>query len=217
MKGINIKSCLSVGAGCFALLLGGCISLPNSPSSPTPRFYMLSAIHENQVSKKINIIPVSIIGIGPVKIPECLDRPQMVTKNKEGILKFDEFDRWGESLDLGVARLIREDLTLILPKAQLTLYPWNPLVPVKYQVIAEIVQLDSQLDGDMLLVVQWTIIDVQKSKTMMMKRSEFRTAIVPQNYLGLAKTLSTACASLSSQIAEALASIPIIAPQKIKL
>jgi len=40
---------------------------------------------------------------------------------------------------------------------------------------------------------------------VMMKRSEFRTAISPQNYFGLANTLSKACASLSSQIAEALA------------
>ena len=130
----------------------------------------------------------------------------MVTKDKEGILKFDEFDRWGESLDLGIARLIREDLTVMLPGAKLTLYPWNPSIAVKYQVVAEVVQLDSELDKDMFLVVQWTVIDVQNSKTVIIKRSEFRTAIIPQNYSGLAKTLSSACASLSSQIADALRS-----------
>ena len=64
---------------------------------------MLSTINETQVSKKINITPGVIIGVGPVKFPEYLDRPQMVTKNKEGILKFDEFNRWGESLDLGTS------------------------------------------------------------------------------------------------------------------
>ena len=79
---------------------------------------MLSSINETQVSKKINITPGLIIEVGPVKIPEFLDRPQMVTKDKEGTLKFDEFDRWGESLDLGVARLIREDLTAMLPEAK---------------------------------------------------------------------------------------------------
>ena len=207
MKVINIKSCLRLGAGCVALLLGGCISLPNSPMSPTPRFYMLSAINETQVSKKINITPGVIIGVGPVKIPEFLDRPQMVTKDKEGILKFDEFDRWGESLDLGVARLIREDLTVMLPGAKLTLYPWNPSIAVKYQVVVEVVQLDSELDKDMSFVVQWMVIDVQNSKTVIIKRSEFRQPIIPQNYSGLAKTLSTACASLSSQIAQALSTL----------
>ena len=207
MKGTNIKSYLRLAAGCLALILGGCISLPNSPMSPTPRFYMLSAINETQVSKKINITSGVIIGVGPVKIPEYLDRPQMVTKDKEGIFKFDEFDRWGESLDLGMARLIREDLTVMLPGAKLTLYPWNPSIAVKYQVVVEVVQLDSELDKDMFFVAQWTIIDVQNSKTVIIKRSEFRQPIIPQNYSGLAKTLSTACASLSNEIAEALATL----------
>jgi uncharacterized lipoprotein YmbA len=208
MKRIDIKFCLRLGAVCFALLICGCLSLPNSPSSPTPRFFMLSAMNETQVSKKIMTSGV-IIGVGPVKIPEYLNRPQMVTRDKEGILKFDEFDRWGESLDIGLARLIREDLTVMLPGEKLTLYPWNPSIAVKYQVVAEVVQLDSELDRDMHFVVQWMIIDVQNSKTIIIKRSEFRTAIIPQNYAGIAKTLSTACASLSAQIADAMTNFKI--------
>lgn len=194
---------------CLALLLGGCISLPNSPVSPNPRFYMLSAVHEAHVIKKINITPGVIISVGPVKIPEYLNRPQIVTRNKAGILKFDEFERWGESLDIGIARLIREDLTVMLPSAKLTLYPWDLSMAVKYQVAAELVELDSGLDGDMLFVVQWTVIDVQNSKAVIIKRSEFRTAITPQDYTGIAKTLSASCASLSGQIARVLATLKI--------
>ena len=151
------------------------------------------------------------IGVGPVKIPEYQDRPQMVTQGKEKMLKFAQFDRWGESLDLGVARLIREDLTVMLPGVKFVLYPWNSTIAVKYQVVVEIVQLDSELDKDLFLVAQWLVIDAENSKTLIIKRSEFRLPIIPQNYSGLAKTLSTACASLSSEIAEALATLePLI-------
>jgi len=185
------------------LSLSGCISIP---TSPTPRFYALSAINENSSSKKINIAPGTIIGVGPVKIPEYLDRPQIVTQSDAKMLQFAQFDRWGESLDLGVARLIREDLTMRLPGAKWCLYPWNPAIAVKYQVLVEIVQLDSNLDKDMDFVVQWTVLDVQNSKTVMIKRSEFHEPIVPKSYSGLVTTLSKACASLSSQIAEAFPS-----------
>ncbi len=207
MKGINIKSFLRFGAAAFILLLSGCISLPNSPISPTPRFYMLSAINKIHVSKKINITPGVIIGVGPVKIPEYLDRPQMVTRDKEGALKFDEFDRWGEYLDLGMARLIRESLTVKFPGAKTTLYPWGSSLAVKYQVILEVVQLDSELDRDMFIVVQWTVMDVPNSKTVIIKRSEFRQPVNPQDYAGLAQALSTICTLLSSQIAEELATL----------
>ena len=207
MKGVNITSHLRLGAVCFTLLLSGCISLPNSPISPTPRFYMLSAINETQVSKKINIPADVLIGVGPVKIPGYLDRPQMVTKDKEGVLKFDEFDRWGESLDRGLARLVREDLTGKLPGTKLVLYPWGSEVAVNYQVTLEVVKLDSEIDRDMSFVVQWTVIDVQNSKTVIIKSSVFHQPIIPQNYSGLAKTLSASCASLSHQIAQTLVTL----------
>ena len=97
----------------------------------------------------------------------------------------------------------------MLPEAKLTLYPWDLSIVVKYQVVVEVVQLDSELDKDMHFVVQWSVIDVQNSKTVIIKRSEFRTAIIPQNYSGLAKTLSGASASLSSEIAEALATLKV--------
>ena len=204
MKQIGINSCTVMCGVCLALVLSGCISVPNSP---TPRFYVLQAVDENQVSKKINIASDVFIGVGPVKIPQYQDRPQIVTQGKEKMLKFAQFDRWGESLDLGVARLIGEDLAVMLPGAKFTLYPWNSSITVKYQVVVEIVQLDSELDKDLFLVAQWLIIDARKTKTMIIKRSEFRKPIIPQDYSGLAKTLSMVCASLSNEIAEALATL----------
>lgn len=204
MKQIGINSYVVISVACLALVLSGCISVQNSPS---PRFYVLQAVSENQVSKKINIVSDVFVGVGPVKIPEYQNRPHMVTQSKEKILKFAQFDRWGESLDLGVARLIREDITIMLPGAKLTLYPWNLSTPVKYQVVVEIIQIDSELDNDLFFVAQWLVIDAENSKTLIMKRSEFRQPISPQNYSGLVKTLSAACASLSSEIAEALAAL----------
>jgi len=186
---------------CFALVLSGCALIP---TTPTPRFYVLGTASENLVSKKINISSDALIGVGPVKIPEYQNRPQIVTQDKEKMIKFAQFDRWGESLDIGMERIIGENLLVMIPGAQFALYPWNQSLKVKYQVVVEIIQLDSELDKDLLLVAQWTVIDIQDSKTIMIKRSEFRHPVIPQNYSGLAKTLSIACATLSKEIAEEL-------------
>ena len=82
-------------------------------------------------------------------------------------------------------------------------------MPVKYQVVVEIIQLDSELDKDLFLTAQWQIIDTKNTKTVIIKRSEFRQSITSQDYPGLAKALSTACMSLSSEIAEALAMLEV--------
>ena len=172
--------------------------------SSTPRFYMLSADNEHKDSKNIYRSPGIIISVGPVKLPEYLDRPQIVTKNKEGLLKFDEFHRWGESLEIAIAQQIRENLTVQLPGTTFILYPYNPIVAVKYQLIIEVIQLDSEIDKNMTLAVQWTLINVINSNTVFIKKSNFTQTILPHNYLGIAKTLSTLCNSLSTQIAESL-------------
>lgn len=202
MKHIGLHSSTVMSGVCLVLVLSGCVSVPNSP---TPRFYLLESADKNQLSKKINIASDVFIGIGPVKIPGYQDRPQIVTQGKEKTLKFAQFDRWGESLDLGLARLIAEDLAVMLPGAKFTLYPWNSSIPVKYQVVVEIVQLDSELDKDLFLAAQWLVIDAENSKTMIIKRSEFLQPIIPRDYSGLAKALSIVCASISGEIAEALA------------
>ncbi|MBF0489534.1 MAG: membrane integrity-associated transporter subunit PqiC [Candidatus Omnitrophica bacterium] len=196
--------------GFLFLGLGGCVS---AQSSPTSRFYALSSVRESPMGQTIKMSSDVIIGVGPVKIPQYLDRPQMVTINKDKMLKFAQFDRWAEILDLGLARQIREDLTGLLPGVTLTMYPWSASMPVKYQVIVEIVQLDSELDKDVSLVAQWQIMDTQNVKMMMIKRSEFRQPIVLHNYSGLAQTLSVVCTSLSTEIAHALADLDTL-PKK---
>lgn len=201
MKKIGRNSLIILNGMCLALCLSGCLF---SGNSPTPRFYMLNSLYENPGSKKTNALSNVPIGIGPFKIPEYLDRPQMVTQGKEMMLNFSEFDRWAESLDLGMARIVTQNLTEMLPKAKFTLYPWDSSIRVHYQVTVDIIQMDSELEKDLFLVAQWLIIDTQNAKTIFAKRSEFRQPVIPHNYSGLAQTLSSVCTSLSSEISKAL-------------
>ena len=204
MKQIRICSWMVIQGVCLVFLSSGCMPVT---SSPTPRFYMLQAVGRDEVREDINMSLNLLVGIGPVKIPAYQDRPQMVTRDKEKMVKFAPFDRWGESLESGMARLIREDLTAMLPASKFLLYPLDQTSAVQYQVTVEIVQLDSELDKDLFLVAQWQVIDTQNMKTILIKRSALLRPITPQNYAGLAETLSMSCAALSREIAQALAEL----------
>lgn len=198
-ENVLIMFCLS-----FLLGLGGCIPIPNNLPS---RFYSLQVMNKNQIKHKFSLPSNLIIGVGPVKIPEYQNRPQIVTKNKDNTLRFAQFDRWGEPLDLALEYVISENLTNILPGATINKHPWNSTIPVKYQVILDIIQLESDLDSDMFLIAQWSILDAVNKKMLLIKRSEFRQQISPHSYFGLVETLNKACASLSIEIAQALASL----------
>jgi uncharacterized lipoprotein YmbA len=188
----------------FSFVFGGCISISNSP---VPKFYTLRLIDNAGESRKFDIASKAIIGIGPIDIPEYQNRPHMVTQDKDGMLKFAQFERWGESLDSGLARLILENLTLMLPSAEFQIFPCNFAIPLDYQIIINVVQLESQLDKEVSLVTQWTIVDAKTKKMLLTKRSQIRQAINPHTYSGLAQALSRACSLLSSEIAENLAKL----------
>lgn len=188
---------------CYAALaLYGCISVSTSPS---PRFYMLSPIDKNQVSQKFDMPPDIIITVGPVKIPEYQNRPQIVTQDKDRMVMFSQFHRWGESLDLGLERLVFENLVYMLPGTTLKMFPCNYAIPADYQIIVDVIQLESELDKDLFMSAQWSLIDLQSKKMLVTKRAELRQPIDPHDYSGLVRALNTVGVSLSIQIAETTA------------
>jgi len=188
----------------FVLFSEGCVSVSNSPN---PRFYTLYAPDKEKPSQEFNIPENTIIGIGPLRIPEYLNRPQIVTNNKDKTISFDEFNRWAESLDFSLARLINNNLALMLKNASFQIFPWDMALSVKYQVIADVIQLENNRNQDLLFAVQWSIIDLEKRRAVFTKRSEFRKDISPQNYYGLTEALSEATMSLSKEIAQELVSL----------
>lgn len=187
--------------GLFIFILSGCILAGSSLDS---RFYMLKQLGEKEVTQKFNIPPGVITVIGPVGIPQYLNRPQMITRDGKGMINIAQFDRWGESLDAGIGRLIIEDLNLMLPGGTFEMFPCNFAIPLNYQVIVGILQLDANLKQDFLLAVQWSIIDADTRKMLFTKRSDLVQSITPCNYSGLADALSKAVTSLSVEIAKNL-------------
>ncbi|MFA5355972.1 MAG: PqiC family protein [Candidatus Omnitrophota bacterium] len=188
------------------LFLSGCVSIPNSPKS---KFYTLKAVSPDNTGEQISLSPGMILGVGPVTVPQYLNRPQMVTQDKDGMLKFSEFDRWGEPLELALTRLLATNLSTIAAEGNIEVYPWNPVIPVNYQVFADIVRMESQLNGDMLLVLQWSIIDAQANRMVFTKRFESRKPISPNNYSGMVEVLSASFASFSREVAEEVSKLAV--------
>ena len=48
------------------------------------------------------------IGVGPVTVPDYLDRPQIATRSSSSSLQFSEFDRWAEPLEKNLMRVLAD-------------------------------------------------------------------------------------------------------------
>ena len=187
----------------FLLLSAGCISVERSPE---PRFYALQSMKEAEGSAVTGADSLgnAVVGIGPVTLPEYYNRPQIVTNNSDDTLAFAQFDRWAEPLNKALAGAISQNLSILLPKTNIEVFPWHSVIPVRYQVIMKIILLDCRLSGEALLRIQWSILDAQKKKILFSTRSDYRSPVKPHNYAGLVQAISAVCESASRGIALAL-------------
>jgi len=171
------------------------------------RFYMPDSMAKELATDKFEIAPGAIVAVGPVNIPAYQDRPQIVTRNKDGTLNFAQFDRWGERLDAALARMVSEDLAAMLPATTIQLFPCNFNIPLNYQIIVDVFRLDGELEKELVLTAQWTIVDAKNRKMLLTKRAQFIQPINPHNYFGLSRALSAVTVSLAKEIARDLSTL----------
>ena len=95
------------------LILSGCIHKERKPIS----FYRLTAYIDINAKKPVLGLERSknvMIGLGPIHIPEYLDRPQMVIAVTDHQYRLSEDHRWAESLDQNISLALSTDTILVL-------------------------------------------------------------------------------------------------------
>ncbi len=98
------------GILCLVLLTCGCFGV-----SPQSKFYSLNSISTvSEVYKGAGLN----IGVGAVRVPAYLDKPQIVTREDNQVeLNVSEFNRWSEPLSAILQQTLTDDLAVYLPDA----------------------------------------------------------------------------------------------------
>jgi len=186
----------------FLLLTSGC-------ASKAPNYYVLHSLQGEAAGARVAKADNDLtIGVGPVKIPAYLDRPQMATRSGPDSLQFAEFDRWAEPLDKNLARVIAENLAILLSTNRVGVFPWLNSAQVQYQVTVDITQLERMPDGKVILAARWNILGDQGENMLVIESSRFSIPIESAGYGAMASAESRAVEALSREIAAAVKSLP---------
>jgi uncharacterized lipoprotein YmbA len=192
---------LAVGALLFAA--AGC----GGQGAPS-RFYVLAPLAGPPGSgtpAAADSAPVTI-GVGPVRLPAYLDRPQVVTRLDPDRIDFGEFDRWGEPLADGVPRALAGTIGGLLPKSRIALFPWTGPRAIQYQVIVDVARFDGSLGGDVVLEARWRIVGADR-KDLREGRFAASEPTGGQGYPAIVSAMSRSLGALGREIAAALAAI----------
>jgi uncharacterized protein len=129
-------------------MLAGC------GASPQARFYTMSPdATPGPADSKASLI----VAIGPVSIPDMIDRPQIVTRASTNQVTINEFARWAGSLKSEIPRTVAGHLTQMLNGASVYIYPQSTSVKADYKVLLDVQQFDSALGDAATLEVLWSV------------------------------------------------------------
>lgn len=184
-------------ASLLAAALAGC------GSSPPVRFYALSsATAGDPVATQANYT----VAVGPVTVPELVDRPNFVTQVDANRVVIQEQVRWADPVDSGVGRALGGNLAQLLQGARVAVYPQHATVGADYLVSVDVQRFESVPGKMVALDVLWSVRN-QKNSVHKSGRSLVSEPVTGGDYDALVLAHDRALVTVSRDIAQALSRI----------
>jgi uncharacterized lipoprotein YmbA len=198
-----MKTCLAtLMLSLTALLLSGCSSLlPEAQSDPT-RYYVLTA-----PAAVTAATGDTVLGLRNVEVATYLRSRSVIVRKGENEVEFREFARWGEALEAGLARTLREHLLAVDTVAQVAVVPFSLELVRDYDVAVRVLACEGDADGRVHFRAAWELWSVGAGADIVERGDYVATGVTwdGRTEASLAAGLSRAVAGLSAEISAALA------------
>lgn len=176
-------------------LLAGC------GTSPPISFYTLPSEPPLQAGAAASDY---FVAVGPVTVPDAVDRPQLVLRSSATRVEIADQARWAAPLKHEIPRVIARQLARALPGAA-TATSADRAVPVpEYRVMIDIQRFDSSPGEGAAIEATWTVRD---SSSVLRAGRSIATEPAGAGYTALVEAHGRALGAVSRDIAAAIAAL----------
>ena len=163
-------------------------------------FYQLE---ETSDASLVGVEKGCIIGVGPINLPEYINRPQIVTRKSENHFNVSEFNRWIEPVNDSINRLLVINLSNNLNSNRVYWLPRNDRqYPLDLRIAIDIGRFDGQLGKEVILESRWSIYD-KNDKPTLTRVSLIKEPVNGESYSALVVAMNRALQQLGKEIAQA--------------
>ena len=191
-------------SACVLLVLSAC------SSSPPVRYFSLNPIDAEFRQDPDDAI---MLGLGPIRMPDYLNRSQIVWRNTNAEMHLAEFSRWTEPLAISLLRIVSTDVDNLMQGVVVVAFPYDPFVrdQVDYRLVGDVNRFDTDSSGTVVLEVQWGVSNVDGDVIIPVRRNRYQAQAViePQTQIAdnpgaLVLAMNEALALFSRDIASKL-------------
>ena len=187
----------------LVLLLNGCFG--GGSQTPATRFYVLNSLYsvENvNRPKPVVALEETTIGVGPIKLSQVLDRPQIILRTSHNEIRVADLDRWAAPLNENITNVLVDNLSALLSTGNILKFPWKARIPIDYQVVVDINRFDGMPGGKVDLRARWGILSGNDSKILSKGNSVLTEPIGEDSIPAMVSAQSRLLATLSHEIAK---------------
>jgi uncharacterized lipoprotein YmbA len=184
-------------------LLASMLALVGCAHTPTPHYYVLAGAKGAGTD---NVSDGPAIGLGPITLPDYLDRPQIVTRANDSRLVLSNEHRWAEPLAASLGRALLAELEHAAPGHNIALHPWRASLAITRQVRVDITRFDRDAGGSFHLGAHWSVSTPGSDQATPTRRSDIEVPVngKDDDYDALLSAANAAVAQLASSIASQL-------------
>ncbi len=201
---MKIRLLLVLLIGGTALFLAACINLGSGRSPGTKFFLLETGLAASDTQPTVDLPDGFAIGVGPVKMPQYLDLPMLVTRTGPHEMQTAEFHQWAEPLADNISRVMSADLLTLTGAAHTFSFPWRSAIKVHVQVVVSVIQFDATLDGTVTLKAQWSLFKGKGKQVLLTRRSDISRQAGGSGYPERVAAMSLALGELTREIAGAI-------------
>ena len=144
------------------------------------------------------------IQLAPVRIPAVLERQEIVTERGSNELLLSNRHRWGAPLGEMTRRTLTQDLLQRLQESEVVL-PEQPAPPNTREIVVEILRLQSDAGGRVLLQGSWSLLPPGSDSPSLMRNFSLAEQASATSYADQVQAMSRLLGRLADDIVSALA------------
>ena len=178
----------------LAFLVAGCAG------SPPTNLYTLSPVGAPAAETRPESTP-AVVAVGPVILPDYIDRPQIVTRRSAYQLELAAYDQWAAPLYDMLPRVLVDDVASRLPSDRVVAFPQVGDASFDYRIAVDVGRFDVDSTGEATLAARWQLYARSSPRALIVAEETLRRRIDGQGYDAYAASLSAVLADLGDRIA----------------
>jgi uncharacterized lipoprotein YmbA len=183
-----MRSRRRVAEGMVGLILAASLTLAACGRSPDVRRFMLGTQFPPEVgsalgseegsepaSTSVNRAPDLAVLIGPIRLPDYLDRPQIARRVGGGEIELDEFNRWLGGFEKNLTTALASDVRRRLGSVRVVGYPSSAPFPIDYSVRIHVDEWIVDESNRLQVALRWALSESGKGSSPIL--SDYTTSL----------------------------------------